>query len=207
MPQVSFLTGSINTNNGRRNLFNNTSKSIKTCPGVYSGYGSSSSSSGSSGGSSITQIATLNTIHLNYSLLLAEKKYEQIPANYTVFLKLLNSLRSIVVYDKKLSLLIQIADNALVGAINVNTIYTSYAYNEIKIALLNKRIEDILSNKNVINIFSSTTSTMVATKTMKLSPIYSYYIFLYGLPAYGVGFDPMKLAFIKKLPFLMDDCF
>lgn len=190
MPQVSFLTGSINTNNGRRNLFNNTSKSIQTCSG-----------SGTSGYISIAQIATLNTIHLNYSLLLAEQKYEQIPANYMVFLKLLNSLRTIVEYDKNLSLFIKIANNALVGAINANTISASYAYNEIKIALLNKYIEDILSNKNMIKIISSTTSTMVATKTMNLSPIYSYYIFLYGLPAYGVGFDPMKLAFIKKLPF------
>lgn len=193
MPQVSFLTGSINTNNGRRNLFNNTSKSIQTCSG--------SGSSGYSGYISIAQIATLNTIHLNYSLLLAEQKYEQIPANYIVFLKLLNSLRTIVEYDKNLSLFIKIANNALVGAINANTISASYAYNEIKIALLNKYIEDILSNKNMIKNMSSTTSTMVATKTMNLSPIYSYYIFLYGLPAYGVGFDPMKLAFIKKLPF------
>lgn len=193
MPQVSFLTGSINTNNGRRNLFNNTSKSIQTCSG--------SGSSGYSGYISIAQIATLNTIHLNYSLLLAEQKYEQIPANYIVFLKLLNSLRTIVEYDKNLSLLIKIANNALVGAINANTISASYAYNEIKIALLNKYIEDILSNKNMIKNMSSTTSTMVATKTMNLSPIYSYYIFLYGLPDYGVGFDPMKLAFIKKLPF------
>lgn len=193
MPQVSFLTGSINTNNGRRNLFNNTSKSIQTCSG--------SGSSGYSGYISIAQIATLNTIHLNYSLLLAEQKYEQIPANYIVFLKLLNSLRTIVEYDKNLSLFIKIANNALVGAINANTISASYAYNEIKIALLNKYIEDILSNKNMIKNMSSTTSTMVATKTMNLSPIYSYYIFLYGLPDYGVGFDPMKLAFIKKLPF------
>ena len=198
---VSVITGRGTTNNGRRNLFNN-GNLIKT--------GSVSSSSGSSSGATtISQITTLNTVHQNYSLLLAEKKYEQIPSNYTIFLKLLNSLKSIVVYDKKLILLIKIAENALIGAINVNTLYTSYAYNEIKISLLNKRIEDILSNKNVINIITSTTSTMVVTKTMKLSPLYSYYIFLYGLPAYGVGFDPMKLAFIQKLPFLMDidiDC-
>ena len=200
--KLSFMTGKGTTNNGRRNLFNN-GYSNKT------GSSGSSGSSSNSGSSTITQIATLNTVRQNYSLLLSEKKYEQIPSNYTIFLKLLNSLKSIIVYDKILALLISIAENALVGAINVNTIYTSYAYNEIKIALLNKRIEDILSNKNVISIITSTTSTMSITKTMKLSPIYSYYIYLYGLPAYGIGFDPAKLNFIQKLPFLMDmeyDC-
>lgn len=196
--KLSFMTGKGTTNNGRRNLFNNGYSN-------KSGSSGSSGSSSNSGSSTITQIATLNTVRQNYSLLLSEKKYEQIPSNYTIFLKLLNSLKSIIVYDKILALLISIAENALVGAINVNTIYTSYAYNEIKIALLNKRIEDILSNKNVISIITSTTSTMSITKTMKLSPIYSYYIYLYGLPAYGIGFDPAKLNFIQKLPFLMDE--
>lgn len=201
--KLSFMTGKGTTNNGRRNLFNNGySHKIGSS-------GSSNSGSSNSGSSTITQIATLNTVRQNYSRLLAEKKYEQIPSNYTIFLKLLNSLKSIIVYDNTLKLLISIAENALVGAINVNSIYTSYAYNEIKIALLNKRIEDILSNKNVVSIITSTTSTMTVTKTMKLSPVYSYYIYLYGLPSYGIGFDPVKLNFINKLPFLMDiehDC-
>ena len=187
--KVSFMTGGITTNNGRRNLFNNSS-SIKNSK-ITKKKGS---------GPTIAQLETLNTVHKDYSLLLSEKKYEQIPSNYTVYINLLNSLKSINVYDSKLSLLIQIVENALVGSFNVNTLYTSYAYNEIKIALLNKRIEEILSNKNVINIITSTTSTMIATKTMKLSPIYSYYIHLYGCPAYGVGFDPTRLAFIQRLP-------
>lgn len=186
MVSISLINGSVTTNNGRKNMFNNNSsafiKQSSTTP-------------------TTAQIDTLNIVRHNYSILLAEKKYEQIPSNYLVYLKLLTSLKSITVYDSKLSLLVQIAQNALVGAMNVNTIYTSYAYNEIKIALLNKRIEDILSNKNVVGTFSATSSTMVATKTMKLSPFFSYYIYLYGCPAYGVGFDPAKLAFIQKLPF------
>ena len=191
MVSVSIINGHITKNQGR-NLFNNINfiKSNNTKSGSITNP------------VIIAQINTLKTVHQNYSLLLSEKNYEKIPTNYVTFLKLLNSLKSInVVYDNVLGLLIRIAENALIGSMNVNTIYTSYAYNEIKIALLNKRIEEILSNKNVINTIVSSTSTMVATKTMKLSPLYSYYVYLYGCPAYGVGFDPSRLIFIQSLPF------
>lgn len=191
MVSVSIINGHITKNQGR-NIFNNINliKNTNVKAGTITNP------------VIISQINTLNTVHQNYSLLLSEKKYEQIPSNYVTFLKLLNSLKSInVLYDSVLSLLIRIAENALTGSMNVNTIYTSYAYNEIKIALLNKRIEEILSNKNVIHTISSTSSTIVATKTMKLSPVYSYYVYLYGCPAYGVGFDPSRLAFVQSLPF------
>lgn len=194
MVSVSFMTVSMSSNNKRRNLFNNNYCSIK------------STTKPRLNGPTAAQLSALNTVEQKYSLLLSEKKYEQIPSNYTNFLNLLKILRSMNVYDVKLSLLIQIAENALVGSMNVNTLYSSYAYNEIKIALLNKQIEDILSNKNVIDTISSTSSTMVATKTIKLSPMFSYYIYLYGLPAYGVGFDPAKLSFIQNLPFLANAC-
>jgi hypothetical protein len=193
MVSVSFMSGSVSTSN-KRNLFSNKKNNKYYC-----------SNSKSSTTTTAAQLSVLNTVEQNYSLLLSEKKYEQIQSNYTVFLNLLKTLRSINVYDVKLSLLIKIAENALVGSMNVNTLYSSYAYNEIKIALLNKRIEDILSNKNVIETIASTSSTMVASKTIKLSPIFSYYIYLYGCPVYGVGFDASKLSFIKNLPFFKGD--
>ena len=42
-------------------------------------------------------------------------------------------------------------------------------------------------------------SQFVATKTLLFSPLYSNYIFFYGMPEYGVGFDPNKVNFIQRL--------
>jgi len=33
-----------------------------------------------------------------------------------------------------------------------------------------------------------------------MAPIFSYYVYLYGLPDFGVGFDPAKMAFLQSLP-------
>jgi hypothetical protein len=32
-----------------------------------------------------------------------------------------------------------------------------------------------------------------------LAPLYSYYIYLYGMPAYGVGFDATKLSLLATI--------
>jgi len=146
------------------------------------------------------QIASLQSIYNQYTTLLANKSYELIPSNYTQYLTLLNQIKSIDVTDYQLQMLIYIAENALVGSINANTLYQRYVYDEIKVALLNKRIQEILSNKNLVETVSSTTGQYTITKTFKLSPIFSYYVYVYGMPAFGVGFDHNKLNFIKSLP-------
>lgn len=149
---------------------------------------------------SSSQITSLHTIYTQYTTLLADKSYELIPSNYTQYLALLNQIKSINVSDYQLQMLIFIAENALVGSINANTLYQRYAYDEIKVALLNKRIQEILSGKNVIETTSSTTGQFTATKTFKLAPLFSYYVYVYGMPAFGVGFDHNKLNFLKSLP-------
>ena len=89
---------------------------------------------------------------------------------------------------------------------NVGAIYTSYAYNEIKVALLNKRIREILSEKNTQHTADNVSGQFTATQTFTMAPIFSYYVYLYGLPEFGVGFDPMKMAFLQSLPQFIVQC-
>jgi hypothetical protein len=37
------------------------------------------------------------------------------------------------------------------------------------------------------------------TKSFKLASVFNNYILIYGLPKYGVGFDPAKIAFLADL--------
>jgi hypothetical protein len=151
------------------------------------------------------QVNVLQTIYDQYVTLLADRTYEKIPSNYQAYITLLNQVKAINVQDYKLQTLIYIVENGLVGSMNASNLYQRFAYDEIKVGLLNKRIREILSDKNVKETISSTSGQFSATKTIKLSPIFSYYIYLYGMPAFGVGFDPAKLAFIKSLPFFNTD--
>ena len=146
------------------------------------------------------QLIALNDIYNSYTLLLANKSFESIPNNYTKYTDLLKQLKSIQISDPNLQLFIQIAENSLTGSINVGSMYTSYAYNEIKVALLNKRIREILSDKNTQKTADNVSGQFTATQTFTMAPIFSYYVYLYGLPDYGIGFDPAKMAFLQSLP-------
>jgi hypothetical protein len=150
-----------------------------------------------------SQLAALEQIYESYTRLIADKSFESIPSNYTQYMELLTKLKSIQITDSNLELLIQITENSLTGSMNVGALYTSYAYNEIKVALLNKRIRDILSDKNTQQAATNVSGQFTATQTFTMAPIFSYYVFLYGLPEYGVGFDPAKMAFLQSLPQFM----
>lgn len=151
------------------------------------------------------QVNLLTTVYNQYVKLLAEKNYEQIPSNYQKYVGLLQQLKRIKIKDYKLQTLLYIVENGLMGSINANNLYQRYAYDEIKVGLLNKRIKEILSDKNVKETIAATSGQFLATKTFKLSPLFSYYIYLYGMPEYGVGFDPVKLNFVKSLPFFKNN--
>lgn len=151
------------------------------------------------------QLQQFKIIHDSYTELLSEKKYEYISTNYSKYITLLNALTIIHSSDPKMILLIQIAYDTLIGAMNSTTLYSDVAYTDIKIILLTKRIEDILSNKNVLPSISETVCSTISIKKMiKLSPIYSYYIYLYGFPEYGVGFDEKRINFLNSLPEFLD---
>ena len=146
------------------------------------------------------QLIALNDIFNSYTSLLANKSFESIPNNYTQYTQILMQLKSIQIADPNLQLFIQIAENSLTGSMNVGSMYTSYAYNEIKVALLNKRIREILSDKNTQQTANNVSGQFTATQTFTMAPIFSYYVYLYGLPEFGVGFEPAKMAFLMSLP-------
>ena len=147
------------------------------------------------------QANALVNAHDLYTLPLAQRKYELISTNYTKYLSLLHTIRTINLKDPRLHILLTIAEDAILGAVNSVTVNTNYTYSTLKISSLNKDIEEILSNKNVKSMISADiTGNMSATKVFKLSPILSYYIILYGVPKKGVGFDPAKLEFLSNLP-------
>jgi hypothetical protein len=61
-------------------------------------------------------------------------------------------------------------------------------------------VNDILSNKNEKFVEVATaTGQLTIVKTFKLAAVFNYYIIIYGMPAYGVGFDPTKINFLVTI--------
>lgn len=147
----------------------------------------------------VQQLTALQEVQRSYTVYLAGKQFQNISSNYGNYINLLSVLNSINVVDPKLQILIKIAIEGLTGSINSISIFNQYAFKELAMIELNKRITDILSERNRIAAMNTVTSTMSAVKTINFSPLFSYYISLYGMPRYGIGFDPAKLAFIQNM--------
>jgi O-acetyl-ADP-ribose deacetylase (regulator of RNase III) len=101
--------------------------------------------------------------------------------------------------NTNLKLLMQIAYDGLTGALHSKTLNRDNVELNLQVALLNKKVDDILSGKNEVSTMACTSGEIVITKTFKLAPLYSYYIHLYGMPAYGVGFDTAKLTLVASI--------
>jgi hypothetical protein len=85
----------------------------------------------------------------------------------------------------------------LVGAINSYALYGSNVSLTLDKVGLNKTINDILTGKNEKFIeMAQATGQLTITKSFKLAPVFNYYIIIYGMPAFGVGFDPIKINFL-----------
>jgi hypothetical protein len=147
------------------------------------------------------QYKILRQIHDIYTIALAMRNYDKISPDYDQYLTLLNDLNTINVTDPTMKLLIGIVEKTLIGCMNITAVYENSIYNELQIHILTNRINDILSNKNTIDIIADPTNIsgqLTVQKTFKLSKIYSYYIYLFGMPEFGVGFDLYKLKLLQK---------
>jgi hypothetical protein len=156
---------------------------------------------------STCQLNAIKQIHDMYSIMLSSRSYDKIPANYEQYMSLLAVLETIPFSDSTIKLLLTIVEKTLVGCMNIQTIYQNSMYNSLQILLLNNQIDDILNNKNTKNVIAdknNVSGQFTAQQTFKLSKFYSYYIYLYGMPEFGVGFDPVKLVFLKKSLELFD---
>ena len=151
---------------------------------------------------SATLVDTLTKIENNYVYKMALRDYSNIPNDMFGYLTLNDIMINTINAQKNtnLKLLLQIASDGLTGALNSKTLSAENAELEINIALLQKKIDDILSGKNEIKaMHGDTCGEFVIAKTFKLAPLYSYYIHLYGMPAFGVGFDAKKLQLVKAI--------
>jgi hypothetical protein len=143
----------------------------------------------------------LNKIENDYVKKMAERKYLEISQDMDKYLTLDYQVRLNLanVKNSNIKLLLEIARDGLTGSLRSRTLNTDVTELTIKNTILEKRIEDILSGKNEIEAMNDTRGEFVITKTFKLAAVYSYYITLYGLPAFGVGFDTSKLTLLADI--------
>lgn len=146
-------------------------------------------------------LTALNKIELDYVKKMSDRKYLEISQDMDTFLALEYKLGVNISSEtcQKLKILLEIARDALSGALHSRTLFTDVTELTIKNTILEKRIEDILSGKNELQAMDDTSGEFVITKTFKLAAVYSYYITLYGLPAFGVGFDTTKLTLLVDI--------
>ena len=144
---------------------------------------------------------TLKRIESSYVNIMAKRKYLDIPTSVPAFLALNDVMLTAISEQKNtnLRLLFQIARDGMDGALNSRGLFVDNTDLEVSVMMLNKKNDDILSGKNEVKAIGSTTGKISITKTFKLAPLYSYYIYLYGMPAYGVGFDATKLSFLATI--------
>ena len=147
-------------------------------------------------------LSILSIIETQYGANMANKTYENIPSNYNNYTDLVANLKIIQTKttNSTLTLLLKIAEDTLVGAVNSYTLYGDNLILQVDKSNLEKRVNDILTDKNtklVENTFSY--SNMSVQKTFKLAAVFNYYIMIYGLPVQGVGFDPVKISFLVNI--------
>jgi hypothetical protein len=136
-----------------------------------------------------------------YTTFLANRQYQSISTDLNKSLLLYDEVyqQKALATNTNLLILLQITMDGIQGTMNAYTLYTQNISLTLSNIILEKKIEDILSGKNETSAISDTCGQFTATKTFVLAPLFSYYIMMYGLPAFGVGFDPEKLALILKV--------
>lgn len=133
---------------------------------------------------------------------MSSKQYEAIPNNYDQYIQLYEALQELQAQttNADLTLLLQIAEHTLVGAVNSYTIYGENVLLRVDKTTLENRVSELLNKVNVETVNDGeTTSTLSLTRSFRLAAVYNYYIMIYGMPASGTGFDPVKISFLVDI--------
>jgi hypothetical protein len=143
----------------------------------------------------------INRARNEYTTFLANRQYQSIPTDLNQSLILYDDVyqQKLQATNTNLLILLQITMDGIQGTMNAYTLYTQNISLSLNNIILEKKIEDILSGKNEMKAMSDACGQFNASKTFVLAPLFSYYIMMYGLPAFGVGFNPEKLANILKV--------
>ncbi len=146
-------------------------------------------------------VKVLTTIQNDSVHKMSSKKYLEIPQTVSKYLSLNDAMLEAINKQRNsnLKLLFQITRDGLDGSLYSKNLFSDNAELQIQVLSLNKKNEDILSGKNEVKAVGSTSGQISITKTFKLAPLYSYYIYLYGMPAFGVGFDSVKLSLLSTI--------
>lgn len=142
------------------------------------------------------ELQSLDKIEQFYTSNLAGKTYADIPTDFVQYLKLYNIVN--LAYHKyktnrALSLLFQITSEGLTGAMNAYGLNTQNMELTIQNQWYQDQLQQIINGINVEKAFDQNTGTLHMSQTFQLAPLFKYYIQFYGMPAPGVGFDPVKL--------------
>lgn len=147
-------------------------------------------------------VNTLKTIEEFYTRNMANKNYEKIPNDYNNYVTLYVVLYKILgcINNPQLKLLFKITQQALMGAMNSYTIYGNNLFLQLENNNLQNQINEYLSNTNqkVVEL-ANASGQLNINKSFKLAAVFNNYILIYGLPQYGIGFDPVKIAFLADL--------
>ena len=146
-----------------------------------------------------TYFNILTTIQTLYSSKIASRQYESIPTDYTQYEILIQNVREMRTKTTNTSilLLLQIAEDTLSGSFNSLALYGDNLLLQIDKADLQKKIDEIITNKNVETTQTTiSTNSITISQTFQLAAVFNYYIRIYGAPQVGEGFDPVKIAFL-----------
>lgn len=169
--------------------------------GIGSGGGNCSVVVGSGSETELTnlELETLAKIEQFYTSRMASKNYANIPTDFTAYLKLYD-----IVYraqnkyhsNRALALLFQITHEGLTGSMNAYGLNTLNIELTVQNTYLQGVLEEIISGVNVTKAFDQNVGTLAMKRSFELAPLFQYYIKIYGLPAPGAGFDPVKLNLV-----------
>ena len=146
-------------------------------------------------------VSAIDNIKTNYVANMRNKIYNKIPADVIATSQLytkINVAQTEATNDNLVKLL-QITMDGLMGSTGASFLNSQAVSLKIDNGILEKRVADILSGKNDVDTMSGGSGTMEMTLTMTLSPTISTYILVYGMPAAGVGFDPVKMTTIIRV--------
>lgn len=141
----------------------------------------------------------IRIIQKNYSSKIANRAYDSIPIDDTQYNHLVAEVQEmrLKTANPSIFLLLQIAEDTLRGAFNSIALYGDNILLQIDKDNLTKQIEDIINNKNNEIVQTTISSNdMTVTQVFSLATVFNYYIRIYGVPAPGEGFDPVKISFL-----------
>lgn len=147
-----------------------------------------------------SQYNNLYTIEKLYGENMINKNYENIPSDYNQYIILYNQVLELIkqATDKRLIILLKLAKETLEGAINSYNLYGLNVSLTFDKTNLQNTINTILSGKNE-HMVATATGQLAITKNFKLANVFNCYLIIYGLPAPGIGFDPVKINFLVKM--------